>query len=233
MPATFNIPCSSSAVPSIGSAKIQYVSFKDIALASTWWTRKDDTCAAMNCECDDTKSFRFRFGHAGKYIEARQRMMLVPVNRMVHMSYSVQQPEPEEPKPIGPFKWTGVITLYPTGKPDMVKLVYPTGSTMVARKILEIASVLWNAYYGKSCDMRKLAGEIMMGIDNLCCSYDPLHVTRGTRPIAISDMLSRKIEHAMKWIDSELNKKSEYIVNDLGDIILYLWWLSGEVPVCE
>ena len=142
------------------------------------WGTDMDNYNSIEFANDGNSFTRFRFGKDGKYIYARQSIMLVPLERITYMSYGADTPENSKGD-VGENKWSVIVNLYPPGKPSMVKLIYPTGGrTMMARKVVEIATCLWKAYYGKEDVKRKLAGEIIMGTENLCTRYDPMTAER-------------------------------------------------------
>lgn len=203
-----------------GTGRMLYISPNDVKRAMSWGSDKDIEFV------DDGNGFaKYRFGKDGKYIYASQSIMLVPIARLIYMSYGADVPENSKAD-VGENKWSVIVNLYPAGKPSMVKLIYPTGGrTMMARKVVEIATCLWKAYYGKEDVKRKLAGEIIMGTENLCTRYDPLTVARGHMPPELAEIRNTKINYAMRWIDSAVQKKTKYLLSDSGDIILHLWWL--------
>jgi hypothetical protein len=208
-----------------------YISPKDIKRAMAWGTDLDNYNSIEFVNDVNDGFTRFRFGKDGKYIYASQSIMLVPLARIVYMSYGADTPENSKGD-VGEHKWSVIVNLYPPGKPSMVKLIYPTGGrTMMARKVVEIATCLWKAYYGKEDVKRKLAGEIIMGTENLCTRYDPLTVERGHMPPELAEIRNTKINYAMRWIDSAVQKNTRFLLSDSGDIILYLWWLSENAEV--
>lgn len=205
MAATISIPYHGCPIHQ-GTGRMLYISPKDIKRAMAWGTDKDNT--GIEFVNDGNGFAKYRFGKDGKYIYVSQSIMLVPLARLI-------------------YKWSVIVNLHPAGKPSMVKMIYPTGGrTMMARKVVEIATCLWKAYYGKEDVKRKLAGEIIMGTENLCTRYDPLTAERGHMPPELADIRNTKINHAMRWIDSAIQQKTRFLLSDSGDIILYLWWLS-------
>lgn len=207
-----------------GTGRMLYISPNDVKRAMTWGTDKDDT--GIEFVNDGNGFTKYRFGKDGKYIYASQSIMLVPLPRLIYMSYGADVPEYSKGD-VGENKWSVIVNLHPAGKPSMVKMIYPTGGrTMMARKVVEIATCLWKAYYGKEDVKRKLAGEIIMGTENLCTRYDPLTVERGHMPPELAEIRNSKINYAMRWIDSAIQQKTRFLLSDTGDIILHLWWLS-------
>ena len=208
-----------------GTGRMLYISPNDIKRAMAWGTDKEIEFA------DDGNGFaRYRFGKDGKFIYASQSIMLVPLARITYMSYGADTPGTYKGD-VGENKWSVIVNLYPPGKPSMVKMIYPTGGrTMMARKVVEIATCLWKAYYGKADVKRKLAGEIIMGTENLCTRYDPMQfaqgLAQGHMPPELAEIRNTKINYAMRWIDSAIQQKTRFLLSDTGDIILYLWWLS-------
>lgn len=202
-----------------------YISPDDVRRAMAWGTNNDQNLEFVN---DGNGFTKYKFGKDGKYIYASQGIMLVPLARIAYMSYRADAPENSKGD-VGENRWTVIVNLHPAGKPSMVKLIYPTGGrTMMARKVVEIATCLWKAYYGKEDVKRKLAGEIIMGTENLCTHYDPLTVDMGHMHPALAELRNSKINSAMRWIDNAVRKKTRFLLSDCGDIILYLWWLAEE-----
>jgi len=230
MAATISIPHNGCPIHQ-GTGRMLYISPKDIKRAMAWGTDLDNYNSIEFVNDVNDGFTRFRFGKDGKYIYASQSIMLVPLARIVYMSYGADVPENSKGD-VGEHKWSVIVNLYPPGKPSMVKLIYPTGGrTMMARKVVEIATCLWKAYYGKEDVKRKLAGEIIMGTENLCTRYDPLTVERGHMPPELAEIRNTKINYAMRWIDSAVQKNTRFLLSDSGDIILYLWWLSENAEV--
>lgn len=212
-----------------GTGRMLYISPNDIKRAMAWGTDKDNT--GIEFVNDGNGFTRYKFGKDGKYIYASQSIMLVPLARLIYMSYGADAPEYSKCD-VGENKWSVIVNLHPAGKPSMVKMIYPTGGrTMMARKVVEIATCLWKAYYGNEDVKRKLAGEIIMGTENLCTRYDPLTVERGHMPPELAEIRNTKINYAMRWIDSAVQKKTKFLLSDSGDIILHLWWLSENAEV--
>jgi hypothetical protein len=230
MAATISIPYHGCPIHQ-GSGRMLYISPNDVKRAMAWGTDKDNEDIEF---ANDGNGFaRYRFGKDGKYIYASQSIMLVPLARIVYMSYGADTPENSKGD-VGEHKWSVIVNLYPPGKPSMVKLIYPTGGrTMMARKVVEIATCLWKAYYGKEDVKRKLAVEIIMGTENLCTRYDPLTVERGHMPPELAEIRNTKINYAMRWIDSAVQKNTRFLLSDSGDIILHLWWLSENAEVAQ
>lgn len=207
-----------------GTGRMLYISPNDIKRAMVWGT--DESREGIEFVNDGNGFTKYRFGKDGKYIHVSQSIMLVPLARLIYMSYGAGSPEKSKGD-VGENKWSVVVNLHPAGKPSMVKMIYPTGGrVMMARKVVEIATCLWKAYYGKEDVKRKLAGEIIMGTENLCTRYDPLAVARGQMPPGLAEIRNIKINNAMRWIDSAVQKKVRFLLSDSGDIILHLWWLS-------
>ena len=230
MAATISIPYSGCPIHQ-GTGHMLYISPKDIKRAMAWGTDMDNYNSIEFVNDGNDVFTRFRFGKDGKYIHASQSIMLVPLERITYMSYGADTPENSKAD-VGEAKWSVIVNLYPPGKPSMVKLIYPTGgSTMMARKVVEIATCLWKAYYGKEDVKRKLAGEIIMGTENICTRYDPMQVARGQMPPGLAEIRNTRITNAMRWIDSALQKKARFLLSDSGDIILHLWWLSENAGV--
>ncbi len=206
-----------------GTGRMLYISPNDVKRAMSWGTDKGDT--GIEFVNDGNGFTKYRFGKDGKYIYASQSIMLVPLARLIYMSYGADVPAYSKGD-VGETKWSVIVNLYPAGKPSMVKMIYPTGGrTMMARKVVEIATCLWKAYYGQEDVKRKLAGEIIMGTENLCTRYDPMQVAMGHMPPELAEIRNTKINYAMRWIDSAVQKKTKYLLSDSGDIILHLWWL--------
>lgn len=220
MAATISIPYHGCPIHQ-GTGRMLYISPNDVKRAMSWGSDKDIEFV------DDGNGFaKYRFGKDGKYIYASQSIMLVPLARLIYMSYGADVPENYNGD-VGGNKWSVIVNLYPAGKPSMVKMIYPTGGrTMMARKVVEIAACLWKAYYGKEDVERKLAGEIIMGTESLCTRYDPAQLVQEHMPPELAEIRNTKINYAMRWIDSAVQKKTKFLLSDSGDIILYLWWLS-------
>lgn len=225
MAATISIPYQGLPIHQ-GSGRMLYISPNDVKRAMAWGNDMDHGDIKF---VDDGNGFaRYRFGKDGMYIHASQSIMLVPLARIACMSYGADAPG-DSRGDVGENKWTVVVNLHPAGMPSMVKLIYPTGGrTMMARKVVEMATCLWKAYYGKEDVKRKLAGEIIMGTENLCTRYDPLTVDLGHMPPELAEIRNTKINYAMRWIDSAVQKKTKFLLSDSGDIILYLWWLAED-----
>lgn len=226
MSANFNIPMSSWVTPYIGVSNMHYVSSKDIRRAMAFGSDNE-----FRCQCDEIDARRFWFSYDGDYIEARQGLMLVPANQVAAILYetALLDPESVHETAVGSLRWCLVISLCPPGKPSMVKLIYPLANmrdmVMVALKMSKTASCLWRAYYAREDVRRQLAGEIMVGSEQLCTRYDPLEAARGTMPQPMAEVRNRRIDQFSSMIDRELARKSKYMVNPDGDIVLYLWWL--------
>jgi hypothetical protein len=230
MAATISIPHNGCPIHQ-GTGRMLYISPKDIKRAMAWGTDLDNYNSIEFVNDVNDGFTRFRFGKDGKYIYARQSIMLVPLERITYMSYGADTPENSKGD-VGENKWSVIVNLYPAGKPSMVKMIYPTGGrTMMARKVVEIATCLWKAYYGQEDVKRKLAGEILMGTENICTRYDPATVARGHMPPELAEIRNTKINNAMLWIDSAVQKKARFLLSDSGDIILHLWWLSENAGV--
>ena len=224
MAATISIPYQGCPIHQ-GSGRRLYISPNDVKRAMAWGTDLDHEGLEFVNDSNDGFT-RYKFGKDGKYIYASQSIMLVPLARIASMSYGYDTPENSKGD-VGENKWTVIVNLHPPGKPSMVKLIYPTGGrTMMARKVVEMATCLWKAYYGKEDVKRKLAGEIIMGTENLCSRYDPLTFTQGHMSPELARIRNTKINYAMQWIDNAVQKKARFLLSDSGDIILYLWWLS-------
>ena len=214
-----------------GTGRMLYISPNDVKRAMAWGTDKDNE--GIEFANDGNGFARYRFGKDGKYIYASQSIKLVPLARLIYMTYGADVPEYSKGD-VGENKWSVIVNLHPAGKPSMVKMIYPTGGrTMMARKVVEIATCLWKAYYGKEDVKRKLAGEIIMGTENLCTRYDPLTVERGHMPPELAEIRNTKINYAMRWIDSAIQQKTRFLLSDTGDIILHLWWLSENAEVAQ
>ena len=225
MTATISIPHNGCPIHQ-GTGRMLYISPNDIKRAMAWGTDMDNYNSIEFVNDGNDVFTRFRFGKDGKYIYARQSIMLVPLERITYMSYGADTPENSKGD-VGEHKWSVIVNLYPPGKPSMVKMIYPTGGrTMMARKVVEIATCLWKAYYGQEDVKRKLAGEILMGTENICTRYDPLTVARGHMPPELAEIRNTRINNTMRWIDSAVQKKAMFLLSDSGDIILHLWWLS-------
>lgn len=225
MAATISIPRSGWPIHQ-GTGRMLYISPDDVKRAMAWGTDKDH--GGLKFVNDGNGFTRYRFVKDGMCIYASQSIMLVPLARLACMSYGSDAPGNYRGD-VGENKWSVVVSLYPPGKPSMVKLIYPTGGrTMMARKVVEIATCLWKAYYGKEDVKRKLAGEIIMGTENICTRYDPLTVDMGHMHPALAELRNTKINHAVQWIDSAVRKNIRFLLSDSGDIILHLWWLAED-----
>ena len=133
MAATISIPNSGWPIHQ-GTGRMLYISPKDIKRAMAWGTDMDND-KDLEFANDGNAFTRFRFGKDGKYIYARQSIMLVPLARIAYRSYGADTPENSKGD-VGENKWSVIVNLYPAGKPSMVKLIYPTGGhTMMARKV--------------------------------------------------------------------------------------------------
>ena len=226
MPVSIFTPFHGSLPIHQGTGRMLYISPDDIKRAMAWGNDMDHGDIDF---VDDGNGFaRYRFGKDGMYIHASQSIMLVPLARLTYMSYGADAPG-DSRGDVGENKWTVVVNLHPAGMPSMVKLIYPTGGrTMMARKVVEMATCLWKAYYGKEDVKRKLAGEIIMGTENLCTRYDPLTVDLGHMHPELAELRNSKINAAMRWIDNAVRKKTRFLLSDIGDIVLYLWWLAED-----
>lgn len=234
--ASFNLP--SPVFPfSYGKPKMLYISPIDIRNAMSWGSQGEMTQGEMTVSQEGSSFSLYKFSKGeGKFIYARQSVMLVPVDRLYHMSYGSETTSPAKDY-VGNCRWCVIINMYPPGKDSMVTMIYPTGGKrMAARKITELASSLWDAYYGHADIRRKVAGEMLMGTENLCTRYDPTAVPRGQMPPALAEIREKKISYAVKCIERTLmDKNLTYLINDTGDIILHLWWLTdnGSGATCE
>ena len=223
MAATISIPSRGWTIHQ-GTGRMLYISPNDVKRAMAWGSDKDNT--GIEFVNEGNGFTKYGFGKDGKYIYASQSIMLVPLARLIYMSYGADVPEYSKGD-VGENKWSVIVNLHPAGKPSMVKMIYPTGGrSMMARKVVEIATCLWKAYYGKEDVKRKLAGEIIMGTESLCTRYDPLTVERGHMPPELAEIRNNKINYAMRWIDSAIQQKTRFLLSDTGDIILHMWWLS-------